>query len=227
MTKYVLPDLAYDYGALEPHISAKVLELHHDKHHRAYVEAANETIEALFDVRATGDFEHLAALERKIAFNVSGHILHSIFWRNLSPDGGGEPTGELAAHIERDFGGFDAMKRQMIEAAVTTMGSGWSALVFEPVSRRLGTVQIHDHQNQSTHGAVPLLVIDAWEHAYYLQYQTEKKKFFEAVWNVFDWEDVARRYEAAQSATLCLDDAASGVPPGDRPGAGMHHSIGA
>jgi len=201
MTKYVLPDLSYDYSALEPHLSARIMELHHDKHHRAYVEDANEVIEKLLEARASEDFEGIAALERKLAFNVSGHILHSIFWQNLSPDGGGSPSGGLATDIERDFGSFGVFRKQMVNAAMTTMGSGWAALVFDPISRRLGTTQIHDHQSEVTQAGIPLLVIDAWEHAYYLQYENEKKDYFEAVWNLWNWEDVAQRYELAQ----CLD----------------------
>src|SRR5262245_29381310 len=167
MTRYTLPPLAYDYGALEPHISGEIMQLHHDKHHRAYVEGSNKAIEKLAAARAKDDFTHIAAIERELAFNVSGHILHSIFWRNLSPKGGGKPQGALASAIDRDFGSFDAFRKQMIQAASTIMGSGWAALVWDPVSRRLGTTQIHDHQSDITQAGLPLLVIDAWEHAYY------------------------------------------------------------
>src|SRR5215469_9793104 len=110
MTKYALPDLPYDYGALEPHVSAKIMQLHHDKHHKTYVDGANQTLETLAEARAKGDFARIAALEEALAFNLSGHVLHSIFWRNLLPDGGGKPTGELAAAIDQEFGSFDAFK---------------------------------------------------------------------------------------------------------------------
>jgi superoxide dismutase, Fe-Mn family len=212
MTRYILPDLAYDYSALEPHLSARIMELHHGKHHRAYVEGANQAIEKLLEARRSSEFAHLAELERALAFNVSGHVLHSIFWRNLSPQGGGRPAGELAAAIDRDFGSFDTFKTQMIKAASTTMGSGWSALVWDPVSHRLGTTQVHDHQSQITQGGVPLLVIDAWEHAYYLQYQTEKVKYFEALWNLWNWEDVAQRFTEGQRVDLALIDVAVDLP---------------
>jgi len=152
MTQYALPDLRYDYGALEPHISGKILELHHDKHHGAYVKGANDTLEQLDEARHKGDLSRLAFLERALAFNLSGHILHSIFWQNLVPKGGGRPDGELAAAIERDFGGFDQLKRQMVQAASTIMGSGWAALVWEPVGRRLLTTQIYDHQSNLSRG---------------------------------------------------------------------------
>ena len=205
MTRYILPDLPYDYGALEPHLSGEIMELHHDKHHSAYVDGANTTVEELREVRRKRDFEQIAGLERKLAFNVSGHVLHSIFWHNLTPAGGGEPTGELAEAIERDFTSFQLFKQQMLHAAATIMGSGWVALVWDPLMRRLVTTQIHDHQSEITQGSVPLQVMDAWEHAYYLQYRTEKKKDFEALWNLWNWEDVATRFKLAQRLDLGLD----------------------
>jgi len=204
VSRYVLPDLPYDYGALEPHVSGRIMELHHDKHHRKYVETANETIEKLLAARKKADFAAIAALEQKLAFNVSGHVLHSIFWQNLAPRAGGQPAGELAQLIARDFGSFDSFKKQLIEAASTLMGSGWSALVWDPVIERLGTTQIHDHQNEITQGSVPLLVLDGWEHAYYLQYQTDKDKYFEAVFHLWNWHDVAQRLARAQKLDLGL-----------------------
>jgi Fe-Mn family superoxide dismutase len=202
MTKYVLPDLPYDYGALEPHISAKIMQLHHDKHHKTYVDAANLALETLEEAREKGDFARIAAVEHALAFNLSGHVLHSIFWRNLSPDGGGKPTGALATAIDKDFGSFDRFKQQLTKAAGTCMGSGWGALVWDTLSGRLITVQIHDHESQTVQGGLPLLVLDAWEHAYYLQYQNEKAKFFDAVWNVWNWKDVAERFERARGFVL-------------------------
>ena len=208
MGKYVLPDLPYDYGALEPHISAKIMQLHHDRHHRGYVEGANKGLEKLMEARSQQNFDNIAALEKSLAFNISGHVLHSIFWQNMSPEGGGEPEGDLADAIERDFGGFEPFQSQMIHAASTIMGSGWAALVWDPVIHRLGTIQIHDHQSEVTQGGLPLLVIDAWEHAYYLQYQTDKVKFFQALWNIWNWEDVAARFANVRRVDLSIDDAA-------------------
>lgn len=204
MTRYVLPDLEYDFGALEPHISARIMELHHGKHHKAYVEGANEALEQLQEARQKGNLESVAALERAVAFNVSGHVLHSIFWRNLTPRGGGKPMGELAQTIERQFGNFDAFKQQLSKTAATILGSGWAALMWDIVSAQLLIVQIHDHQSSTVQGAVPLLVLDAWEHAYYLQYQTDKAKYFEAVWNVWNWQDVAKRLEGAKRFGLSV-----------------------
>src|SRR5262249_33959692 len=166
MAQYTLPDLPYDYAALEPHLAARIMQLHHDKHHRAYVEGANHAIERLLEAREEEDFGEIGGLEQALAFNVSGHVLHSIYWQNMRPMGGGGAAGELGDAIARDFRSFDLFKQQIVKAASTIMGSGWAALVWDPVTRRLGTTQIHDHQSQITQGGIPLLVIDAWEHAY-------------------------------------------------------------
>ncbi|MBK7251629.1 MAG: superoxide dismutase [Gammaproteobacteria bacterium] len=198
MPQYTLPDLPYDFGALEPHVSAAILELHHGKHHKAYVDGANKVLEQLDAARRGNDAVHVGALERMLAFHVSGHVLHSLFWENLSPKGGGEPTGELLQGIQRDFGDFRGFRQQLTQAASTIMGSGWAMLAWEPVGARLLTLQVHDHQSSTAQGAVPLLVFDAWEHAYYLQYRNEKAKFFEALWNVVNWGDVAQRYTRAR-----------------------------
>lgn len=209
MSKYLLPDLPYDYGALEPHIAGKIMQLHHDRHHRTYVDAANRAIEQLQEARQRDDFGSISEFEKVIAFNVSGHVLHSLFWQNLSPDGGGRPEGELAAAIARDFGSFESFKKQMVQVAATIMGSGWSALTWDPVIRRLGMTQVHDHQSEVSQGGLPLMVIDAWEHAYYLQYQADKAKYLEAVWNLWNWPDIAARYERVNQLDLNLLNASS------------------
>jgi Fe-Mn family superoxide dismutase len=206
MPRYVLPDLDYDFSALEPHISAQIMELHHGKHHAAYVTKANETLEKLDEARGKGDFTRLAGLEKALAFNLSGHVLHSLFWKNMKPKGGGQPKGPLAETITRDFGSFDALKAQITEVAATVMGSGWGALVFEPMAQRLLTCQIYDHQSNLSQAGLPLLVIDAWEHAYYLQYKTDKASFFKAVWNLWDWDDVSSRFEAARRFNLMVPE---------------------
>src|SRR6185295_8892922 len=202
MPQYTLPALDYDFGALEPHISGQIMELHHDKHHRGYVEKANETLQKLDEARDKKDFSRLGGLEKALAFNLSGHLLHSIFWKNLTPDGGGPPSGDLAQLIARDFGSFEAFRAQLTEVAGTIMGSGWGALVWEPMAQRLLTCQIYDHQSNMSQGGVTLMVIDAWEHAYYLQYKNQKQEFFKAVWNLWNWEDVAFRLAAARSLDL-------------------------
>jgi superoxide dismutase, Fe-Mn family len=197
MSKYTLPELDYDLDALEPYLSAEILELHHGKHHKAYVDGANTTFEKLSEARNSGDFGTINQLEKNMAFHLSGHVLHSIFWKNLRPAGGGAPGGELARRIALDFGSFDGMKAQLTEVTAKIMGSGWGALVWEPTARRLATVQIHDHQSNIAQGAEPLMVIDAWEHAYYLQYKNQKAEFFKAVWNLWNWDDISDRFECA------------------------------
>lgn len=201
---YSLPSLPYDFGALEPHVSGKIMELHHGKHHAAYVENANKALEQLQEARSKNDFARIPAVERALAFNLSGHILHSIFWQNLSPKGGGKPDGDLAKAIDGDFGGFDGFKGQMNALAGSIMGSGWAVLVYEPAAKRLLLTQVYDHQSNLAQGSLPLLVIDAWEHAYYLQYQNRKTEFFDAIWNVFNWKDVADRFKSAQKAEIRL-----------------------
>ena len=196
--KFELPKLAYPTNALAPVISQETMELHHGKHHAAYVAGANTVVDEIATARSAGELGALPGLERKLAFNVAGHVLHSIFWKNLSPDGGGEPEGELAAAIEQDFGGFDPFRKQMTAAAVSVMGSGWGALCWEPLGARLYVAQLYDHQDNIGPGSVPLLVIDAWEHAYYLQYQNRRADFVDAVWNVVNWDDVAARFKVAR-----------------------------
>jgi Fe-Mn family superoxide dismutase len=198
-TIYTLPDLTYDYGALEPHVSGRIMELHHDKHHAAYVKGANTALDRLQEIRAKGDFTAISLLEKNLAFNVSGHVLHSVFWTNLSPAGGGEPTGELAHALDDTFGGLPSFRQHMNEAAASIQGAGWALASWEPVAGRIMVQQVHDHQGNHGQGTTPLMAIDAWEHAYYLQYENDKARFFDALWNVVNWSDVSRRFEAARS----------------------------
>jgi len=190
---YVLPDLPYDYSALEPHIPAQILELHHDKHHAAYVKALNETLEKIEKARAESDFSTLVGLEKAMAFNLAGHVLHSVQWTNFSPNGGGKPTGELSAAIERNFGSFDAFKAQFTAATTSIQGSGWGVMAWEPLGERLMIEQVYDHQGNHGQGSIPLFVIDAWEHAFYLKYLNDKAAYVEAVWNIVNWDDVSHR----------------------------------
>ena len=187
VTRYTLPELDYDFGALEPHISGKIMELHHGEHHAGYVKNTNLTITLLEEARATEDLTSLSALERALAFNLSGHVLHSILWKNMTPKGGDRPDGALAQAIDKDFGSFEKFRRQLTEAALTLMGSGWAALIWEPIGKRLLVMQIFDHQSNLIQGGVPLMVIDAWEHAYYLQYKNQKAAFFVAAWRLWNW----------------------------------------
>ncbi|KRE39497.1 superoxide dismutase [Janibacter sp. Soil728] len=197
---YTLPDLSYDYGALEPAMSGEILELHHDKHHAAYVKGANDTLEKLADARDKDQLGGLVGLEKTLAFNVSGHVLHSIFWENLSPDGGDKPDGALGTAIDEHFGTFDKFRAQLTAATQTTQGSGWGVLAWEPLGQRLLVTQVYDHHGNVATGMTPLLAFDAWEHAYYLQYKNVKPDYIEKLWDIVNWNDVSARLEAAKKA---------------------------
>ena len=197
MDHYTLPDLPYDYNALEPYISGKIMELHHGKHHAGYVKNANSVLDQLDEARQKQDFARLAALEKGLAFNLSGHILHSIFWKNMTPKGGGAPDGDLGSAIRKDFGDFQRFRKQLSEVAATIMGSGWAALVWEPFGKRLLITQIYDHQSNLAQAGVPLMVLDAWEHAYYLNYQNNRGGYIDAWWNVVNWTAAGQRFTAA------------------------------
>ncbi|MGC8463473.1 MAG: superoxide dismutase [Acidimicrobiales bacterium] len=202
MAAYVLPDLPYDPGALEPHYSGEIIELHHGKHHAGYVAGANATLDKLAEARDKGEYGAIVGLEKTLAFNISGHVLHSIFWRNLSPDGGDKPDGALGSAIDEHFGSFDAFRAQMTQASTTVQGSGWGVLAWEPLGQRLVVEQVYDHQGNIGNGSVPLLVFDVWEHAFYLQYKNVKADFVSALWNIVNWADVAERLTAAQGLQI-------------------------
>jgi len=170
------------------------MELHHDKHHASYVKGANAALDRLAEARRGGEFDNIAGLERALSFNLSGHVLHSIFWRNMAPKAGGRPSGELASAIANDFGDFESFKKQINAVAASIMGSGWAALVWEPLGQQLLLTQIYDHQSNLAQVGSPLLVLDAWEHAFYLQYRNRKTEFFDAVWNLWNWDDVTARF---------------------------------
>ncbi|MFJ9728008.1 superoxide dismutase [Streptomyces sp. NPDC101209] len=202
MGTYALPDLPYDYSALAPAITPEILELHHAKHHAAYVKGANDTLEQIAEVRDKDQITPtgLVGLEKTFAFNLSGHVLHSIFWQNLSPDGGDRPDGALATAIDEHLGGFEAFKKQLTVATTSVQGSGWGVLAWEPLGKRLIVEQVYDHHGNVGHGSTPLLVFDAWEHAYYLQYKNVRPDYVTKLWDLVNWEDVAARYAAATAA---------------------------
>lgn len=201
MADYALPDLPYDYGALEPHISGRIMELHHDKHHQTYVKGANTAIEQLAEARDGNSFGALTALEKNLAFHLGGHVNHSVFWANMSPTGGDEPDGDLAAEIARSFGSFDGFRAHFEANALAVQGSGWSILTWDLVAQRMHIVQLYDHQGNVPVCMVPLLLLDMWEHAYYLDYQNNKADFVKAWWNVVNWADVTARFEKARTQT--------------------------
>ena len=196
MAEYSLPDLPYDYGALAPHIAPEIMELHHSKHHNTYVTALNDTLEKLAAAREKGDFGTIVGLEKTLSFNLGGHINHSIFWKNLSPDGGGKPTGDLAAAIDDQFGSFDAFQGQFTAAAATIQGSGWAILAKEPIANKLLIFQLFDQQANVPVGLTPVAMLDMWEHAFYLQYKNVKPDYIKAWWNVVNWADAQERFGA-------------------------------
>ncbi|MGF1431172.1 superoxide dismutase [Kitasatospora sp. LaBMicrA B282] len=200
MGTYTLPDLPYDYSALERAMSAEILELHHSKHHAAYVKGANDTVEQLAEARAKEQLGGLVGLQKTLAFHLSGHVLHSLFWQNLSPEGGDRPDGALGAAIEEHFGGFDAFRKQLTAATVGVQGSGWGILSWEPLGGRLIVEQVYDHHGNVGQGTTPLLAFDAWEHAYYLQYRNVRPDYVERLWSVVNWQDVSARFAATQGA---------------------------
>ncbi|EHR52920.1 superoxide dismutase [Saccharomonospora marina XMU15] len=199
MATYELPDLDYDYGALEPHISGEINELHHTKHHQTYVNGANQTLEKLAAARDANDFGSIVGLETTLAFNLAGHANHVVWWKILSPNGGDKPTGELAAAIDDAFGSFDKFKAQFTAVCTTIQGNGWGALSWDPIGKTLITQQLRDHHNNLVLPTVPILLVDVWEHAFYLQYKNVKPDYVNALWNVFDWAEIGKRFEDAKA----------------------------
>ncbi|WP_138413730.1 superoxide dismutase [Sinomonas gamaensis] len=201
---YVLPELPYDYAALEPHISARIMELHHDKHHATYVAGANTALEKLAEAREAGNFADVTRLSKDLAFHLGGHTNHSIFWNNLSPEGGDKPEGELASAIDDAFGSFDKFVAHFSAAATSLQGSGWAILAYEPLGGNVVIEQLYDQQGNIPVATVPLLMLDMWEHAFYLDYVNVKADYVKAFWNIVNWQDVAKRFAAARSGAQGL-----------------------
>ena len=207
MPVYTLPELPYDYAALDPHISARIMELHHSKHHAAYVAGANAALEQMEEARATNSFGAINKLEKDLAFHLGGHINHSIFWTNLSPNAADRPSDELASAIDEFFGSFEAFKAHFSAASLGIQGSGWGILSWDPVGARLIVQQLFDQQANTAQGTVPILQLDMWEHAFYLDYQNVKADYVTAFWNIVNWDNVAQRFAAARhnsAGTLLL-----------------------
>ncbi len=194
---YKLPELPYPYDALEPHYDEETVRLHHDIHHKGYVDGLNNAVTKLDEARKTGDYALVKHWERELAFHGAGHILHSLFWDNMSPDGGGLPTDALAQQIDKDFGNFEAFKKHFTAATTAVEGSGWGILVWNPYAEKLDIMTAEKHQDLANWGVTPLLVCDVWEHAYYLKYQNKRAAWIEAWWNLVNWPDVAERLAKA------------------------------
>ncbi|MDH0173871.1 superoxide dismutase [Aeromonas dhakensis] len=200
---HTLPALAYAYDALEPHIDALTMEIHHSRHHQTYINNLNAALAdhpelAALPVEALlARFDSLPVqLQGAVRNHGGGHANHSLFWRVMSPQGGGEPGGELAAAIERDLGGFEAFKQAFTQAALSRFGSGWAWLVVDGRSK-LQVVSSANQDSPLQDGLVPILGLDVWEHAYYLKYQNKRPDYIAAFYKVIDWNEVARRYVAA------------------------------
>lgn len=203
MAEYALPALDYPTNALEPHISGQIMELHHGKHHKAYVDGANNALKKLAEARAAGDFSLVKHWSRELSFHGSGHVNHCVFWKNLAPagnGGGGQPAGDLAATIARDFGSFDAFQKHFTAASNAVEGNGWGILAYEPVGDQLLILQGENQQHLTVRGVTPILMCDVWEHAYYLQYKNVRADYTKAFWNVVNWSDVANRLAQARKA---------------------------
>ncbi|MBM7602163.1 Fe-Mn family superoxide dismutase [Metabacillus crassostreae] len=198
---HTLPPLPYSYDALEPYIEREIMRLHHDKHHKSYVDGLNKAEKEMQKARKTNDFSLIKHWEREAAFNGAGHYLHTIFWNIMSPKGGGKPSGLLLEEINRTFESFESFKKHFSEAAKSVEAVGWTILVWAPRSRRLEILQAEKHQNLSQWDVIPLLVLDVWEHAYYLQYKNERGKYVDNWWNVVNWKEVENRFQQAKQIT--------------------------
>lgn len=198
LKKYELPPLPYAPDALEPHISKEQLSLHHDKHHQAYVTGANAGLEKLEKARQEGAEVDMKALLKELSFNIGGHVLHTLFWPSMAPagrGGGGTPGGALADRIDQEWGSFDRFKAEFTKTASSVEGSGWAALVDRAMTNRPMIMQIEKHNNQIYPGFKILMVLDVWEHAYYIDYRNNRAQFIDAFWNVVNWDAVNKRFE--------------------------------
>jgi len=194
-----LPPLEYPYNALEPHIDEQTMRLHHDMHHAAYVNGLNNAETKLSEARDKNDFGLVKHWERELAFHGAGHFLHCIFWKNMGPNGGGKPGGALMDQMQKDFGSFDRFVAHFKSAAVAVEASGWAMLVKNHPAHKLEILTAEKHQNLTQWVTEPLLVIDVWEHAYYLKYQNKRAAYVDAFMNVINWKDVEARFSSGKS----------------------------
>lgn len=195
---YELPELDYGYKDLEPYISEEQLKIHHQKHHQAYIDAANSILKMFDDAREKDEDFDVKAKSKELTFNAGGYQLHTLFWKNIGPADkcGGEPTGIIADYIKKDFGSFERFKKEFSQAAITTEGSGWAAINLCKNTDRLFIVQIEKHNVNTAPRWTPLMVLDVWEHAYYLDYKNVRPDFVAAFWNIVNWGEVNNRIEA-------------------------------
>jgi Fe-Mn family superoxide dismutase len=197
---YVLPQLAYGYKDLEPHMSEQQLTIHHQKHHNAYVTGANSILQKLDEARKENADLDIKSTLKELSFNIGGHLLHSLFWGNLAPPskgGGGKPSGALAEYIDKEFGGFDRFKKEFSQTATSVEGSGWAALTLCKQTNRLLIMQIEKHNMNVYPMFRILMVLDVFEHAYYIDYKNDRAKFVGTFWNIVNWNEINKRLEQA------------------------------
>ncbi len=194
---YSLPELPYDYDALEPAIDERIMRLHHDVHHQGYVNGVNNACKKLASLRRSGTYDTIKSVKRDLSFNLSGHILHTLFWRQFTPGGTAGPSGSLQNAIVRDFGSVEQFRSEFSAAAESVEGSGWAMLVYDRLGEQLFVTQTESHNDLAVQGGTPLLVIDMWEHAYYLQYTTDRAEYVNGFWTIIDWDAVANRFRVA------------------------------
>jgi len=192
---YALPKLNFSYGDLAPHISEEQLKIHYEKHHQAYVNGANAILQKLDKARSDGADIDMKATLKELSFQIGGHLLHSLFWGNLSPKGGGQPKGRLAEALEKEFGSFERFKKEFTQAAMSVEGSGWAALTFCRQTGRPIIMQVEKHNFNVYPMFRILMVVDVFEHAYYLDYKNDRAKFVENFWSIVDWNAVNKRLE--------------------------------
>jgi Fe-Mn family superoxide dismutase len=200
--KYVLPDLPYNYDALEPYYDQQTLKLHHDKHHAGYVKKFNAALDKLAQARDKGDYSSVQALSNELAFNGSGHVLHTLFWNSMTP-GGSDMTAELKEAFEQSFGSVEKGRSHFAAATKAVEASGWGVLAFEPYSQKLIVLQCEKHQNLTIWSAVPLMVCDVWEHAYYLKYQNNRGDWVDNFMKITNWKFVSDRLMEAKKIFSC------------------------
>jgi Fe-Mn family superoxide dismutase len=193
--KYILPELPYPYNALEPYMDEETVRIHHDMHHNGYVKGLNNALDKLKEARESQDFALIKHWERELAFNGAGHMLHTLYWESMSPDGDRQPRGKLAEQIDRDFGSFESFKKEFSAAAAAVEGSGWALLVYSRENQELLILTVEKHQNQLLPGMVPIMALDVWEHAYYLKYKNKRVDFIQNWWNIVDWRGIRYRFE--------------------------------
>ena len=193
---HALPPLPYDYSALEPHIDEQTMRLHHDKHHQAYVDGLNAAEKKLAEMRQSSDYAAVQAVQRAVAFHGSGHYNHVVFWENMGPDGGGTPSGDLGSQIDKDFGSFDKFKAHFSAAAATVEGNGWGVLAWHPVNGQLYNISTDSHADGPMWFGVPLVVIDMYEHSYYIDYQNKKADYVDGFMRHLNWAEIDRRVRA-------------------------------